>query len=1204
MFKNLKISVGFKITNLVIFVVVFSVFIVSLVAYYITTHTVQRRYKETVEVIAKLKSEKIQAFFEKIKANIKFGTELNLIKDKVLEYSNISLQNTALFDSIKHKIDTAQISPIDSLQLTSRDSSDILQQNIKKILGKSENVGDLFQKILTTYDIQNIFLTDADGKVLLAEGIGIQGESAKSFQNKNFANNNQDGSNVIHVGRDSIYFSNPYLDKYTDEHFNNEQKYIQHLYVSAPIKDLLNNTIGVLIYDVNLKEIYDLVSDSTGLGKTGTIVLTKDQGLRVLKLNPDRNQDFQSFENSNKMIVSGQEKGKPYWASAKGYEDLAFVKDTKNKSILAYWNQIPTINWGITIQIDEDEVFEPIQSLFWFLFITGVIILLISSIIAFVFSRRITKPILVLKEVIHLLSQGILPESIQRNSNDEIGEMAQNLNHLVARLKYTANFARSIGQGNFNAELQLMSEKDSLGTALLTMRDSIQTSAERDDERNWIVTGLAEIGDILPSISTIEKLGELVTEYVTKKINAIQGAFYTINDDEENLLIEMNASYAYNKKKHLKASFKFAEGLVGQAASEQDTIVRTEIPNDYMTISSGILGDKKPKCLLIRPLITNETVYGVLEFAGFEKFEHREIEFVEEISELIARTVFNIKVKENTERLLEESQKMGLDLQLQQEILQQSNELMEATSEKLRETNDQLEDKVKEVQKANQRTRLLLENASEVITVYEPDMTIRSISPSVQKILGYTEEEMIGTRDIVYVHPNYIEAYEQMFKQLVDTPDEKITIEFSYLTKSQEKIWLEASGTNLLNDPAIQGLVLNIRDITERKRAEKEQRLRGQMQALSENSPDLITRISKEGVVFYINPTIEIYTGKNKDNYLQKHLHELDLGESILSSWANIVKDVTNKNQKVNLDMDFPSIMGDRVMHVDAIPEFSEQKTIESVLVVSHDITERKLIELEISQKNRKITESINYAKRIQEAILPDTEYVRQFLPASFILYKPRDVVSGDFPWFLQKGDDIYIAAVDCTGHGVPGALISLIGFFLLNNIINVHRTGSPSMILDLLDEEVTRTLKQDESDASTRDGMDISLCKINRKKCQIEYSGAHRPLYYLTNTKLHEVKGNKFPIGGAQYKNRSKFTNTIINYKEGDAIYLFSDGFPDQFGGPKNKKFSPRKIRDLIRNNALLDVNDISRTMDAEFEKWRGNNKQTDDVLMIGIRF
>jgi serine phosphatase RsbU (regulator of sigma subunit) len=204
----------------------------------------------------------------------------------------------------------------------------------------------------------------------------------------------------------------------------------------------------------------------------------------------------------------------------------------------------------------------------------------------------------------------------------------------------------------------------------------------------------------------------------------------------------------------------------------------------------------------------------------------------------------------------------------------------------------------------------------------------------------------------------------------------------------------------------------------------------------------------------------------------------------------------------------------------------------------------------------------------------------------------------------MQKGDDMYIAAVDCTGHGVPGALISLIGYFLLNNIVNNKDVSDPGDILDQLDRGVTETLKQDNEESSTRDGMDIALCKINLKTNILEYAGAHRPLYYLKNGELNEVKGDKFPIGGGQYKTRSNFTTTTLDLSTGDAVYFCSDGFPDQFGGPDNRKFSPKRIRDIIQNNTGASMQQIHQVFDQEFEAWKGNEKQTDDVLMIGIRF
>ena len=316
-----------------------------------------------------------------------------------------------------------------------------------------------------------------------------------------------------------------------------------------------------------------------------------------------------------------------------------------------------------------------------------------------------------------------------------------------------------------------------------------------------------------------------------------------------------------------------------------------------------------------------------------------------------------------------------------------------------------------------------------------------------------------------------------------------------------------------MSNPAIHGYIVNSRDITERRRAEQEQRMRSKMQALSENSPDLITRL-EDGVISYINPVIESYTGHQPVSFINKTAKETVLDTAILDHWLKIVEDVNTSNDKISTEMPFPSSLGKRVMQVNAIPEFNEEAKLESVLVVSHDITERKMIELEVQEKNKKINDSINYSKRIQNAILPNTRLINKTLPDSFILYKPRDVVSGDFPWFVQLKNDIFIAAVDCTGHGVPGALLSLIGYFLLNDIVRSRKIEEPGQILDLLDEGVTQTLRQDQDDSATKDGMDIALCRINLDTNDVEYAGAHRPLYYMKGGIMDEIKGINSRLG------------------------------------------------------------------------------------------
>ncbi|TAE73743.1 MAG: PAS domain S-box protein [Bacteroidetes bacterium] len=1185
--KGFKIGVGFKITALVLTVVLISVISVSYIAFSLSSRSIEDRYQESIEVVSRLKTQKIETFFEKIKSAVNLGSELGAVKDKCLSVKNVNntSQDTIRILPIDNKIDNKKVK---------KDSITKIEKIIPISNSKEEELNNVMKNMRASNNIKNIYLTLPNGTIIYA-----QGESANEVK-KGALFQEKDG-NTLAIAKDSTYFSNI---------FKQNSESLMH--IASPIRDDKKNLLGILIYETRMQYVLDLVRDSTGLGNTGEIILTKSFGNQVVYLNQPR---LDKNSDRSKVVYMGTINEKSIQNSVKDQKELyPFLDDIdyRKEKVLATWHYIGLVDWGIVVKIDKSEIYAPTYTLRNNLLLAGFAVFLISVLIGIIFSRQsLVSPLLTLKDTVDYLAQGVLPDKPKNNrGSDEIGEMGYKLDELVENLKVKAKFARDIGKGDLKADFRPASQNDSLGTALLTMRNSISSSQERDEERTWIVEGLAEIGDILPSITKLEELGDLVCEFVTKKIDAVQGAFYVVNDsDASNLVLEMNASYAYNKKKYLKNTFKFAEGLVGQAAMEKDIIVRTEIPDNYITISSGILGDKKPKCILVAPLITNENVYGVVEFAGFEKFEHREVEFIREISELIARTVFNIKVNQRTSILLEESQKLTSELQLQQEVLRQNAEIMEATQVELERTNLELQSQIQEVQKATDRTRLLLENASEVITIYEPNGTIRYISPSVEKILGYTQEEMTGIRDVTHIHPEGKSTFEEMFKDLLANPDEKITVQFSYFIKNGDRIWLEATGINLLSDSAIQGIIVNSRNITERRAAEKEQRLRGQMQALSENSPDLITRITKDGKVFYINPIIKDYTGKGVDEYLQRDLDQLELNEDpskntiILNAWQDILSEVRMRNTKTTSEMNFPSEMGDRVMQVNAIPEYNDQQVMESVLVVSHDITERKTIENELSVKNKKITDSINYAKRIQEAILPDTAYVRQYIPDSFMIYKPRDVVSGDFPWFYQDGENVYIAAVDCTGHGVPGALMSLIGFFLLNNIVNMQEGASPGEILDKLDSEVTRTLKQDGDDSSSRDGMDIAFCKINYKKRQIEYASAHRPLYYFNDGHLYEIKGNKFPVGGAQYNNHMRFTNTIINYQEGDSVYVFSDGFPDQFGGNKNKKFSPRKIRDIITEFAPKGMPAVQDKLDTEFEDWKGANKQTDDVLLIGIK-
>ncbi len=250
----------------------------------------------------------------------------------------------------------------------------------------------------------------------------------------------------------------------------------------------------------------------------------------------------------------------------------------------------------------------------------------------------------------------------------------------------------------------------------------------------------------------------------------------------------------------------------------------------------------------------------------------------------------------------------------------------------------------------------------------------------------------------------------------------------------------------------------------------------------------------------------------------------------------------------------------------------------------------------EISQKNKSITASINYAKRIQEAMLPVRENIIKHLPESFILFKPRDIVSGDFYWYAERDNKIIYTAVDCTGHGVPGALMSMIGSEILNTIINNNITKA-DVILEKMNDAVVKILKQ-ETEGFSQDGMDMTLCVIDKENKTVEYAGAKNPLIYINDGKLTQIKASRHGIGGYQQAAKD-FESHIIKYESPTWFYMFTDGFQDQFGGPRDRKYMIKRMKDLILDIHYKPMQEQHDILKKEIEDWMENTPQTDDILL-----
>lgn len=329
-----------------------------------------------------------------------------------------------------------------------------------------------------------------------------------------------------------------------------------------------------------------------------------------------------------------------------------------------------------------------------------------------------------------------------------------------------------------------------------------------------------------------------------------------------------------------------------------------------------------------------------------------------------------------------------------------------------------------------------------------------------------------------------------------------------------------------------------------------------------------------------------------------------------------------SKNKKANV------LLSSQKEQIEQTNEELNQQNEE--IAAQRDEIENQKSKVEI--QHQEIKDSILYAKRIQQALLTSEGYVTQFLPEYFVLFKPKDVVSGDFYWFYGnpkpeeiKNDSVYISAADCTGHGVPGAFMSMMGINFLNEIVVEKKISAPDEILNELRKMIISALNPKGSGVESKDGMDIVLCNLNTTTLEINFASANNPLYIvrefagsvvqsdksvslsqkLSNSKTYELteyKADKFPVG--KYNDIEKsFTLQTVQLQKNDQVYLFSDGFADQFGGSNNKKFKYKQLQDLLLMIADMPLTNQKEILNGTFENWRGDNEQVDDVLIIGIR-
>jgi PAS domain S-box-containing protein len=380
-----------------------------------------------------------------------------------------------------------------------------------------------------------------------------------------------------------------------------------------------------------------------------------------------------------------------------------------------------------------------------------------------------------------------------------------------------------------------------------------------------------------------------------------------------------------------------------------------------------------------------------------------------------------------------------------------------------------------------------------------------------------------------------------------------------------------------------------------------------------------------DGRVHQCNPSAAAMLGYTKMELEKKSLFDLQ-PRALLEKSSSTVADVWEKKGLIYKDIPFVTKSGEE-LPVECSAKVAPFAGRPAIVIYARDITERLKLEKEIhdqkeiiEEKNKDITDSIEYSKRIQRSVFIDKVKLKEYAPDSFLFFKPRDIVSGDFYWFtktntskesayadgniIKPGSEfLLVAAVDCTGHGVPGAFMSIIGNTLLNQAAKNPDVNSPADALNYMNTELKKTLNQKTDEVPIRDGMDIALCAIDLTGMRLGFAGANNPLYIVRGKAIIELKADKQPITASSDSHSFPFSNQLFDLQKGDCVYLFTDGYADQFGGGKGKKFMYKRFKDTLVSIQDNTMEEQKAILYYTFESWKGKLDQVDDVLVIGIR-
>jgi methyl-accepting chemotaxis protein len=546
----------------------------------------------------------------------------------------------------------------------------------------------------------------------------------------------------------------PYYYSYTK---NNSEEVLETSIVSPIIDD--NKFVGVIGIDIKLSQFQEIINNIKPF-ENSIAFLVSNGGSYVANPSPEfigkRIQDLFPEEDSEQGVTKHIKEGKYLSYSVVGLDGSMYY--TAYAPIKIGSTGTP---WAVGIAVPIDQVMSKANRNFKVSIGVGILGLLILSLVIYIISNNITNPILKITQYLKNIAKGSIDTNmfVQIKSGDEIEEMGDALNKSLTGLIEKTEFAQDIGNGNYETDIELLSEEDLLGQSLIDMRNKLKAAQKEelirkheDEKRTWTNEGLALFGDVLrQSHDNIKELAFNIVINLIEYLKANQGGLFLKNDDEKNhIYFELLATYAFDRKKYNEKIVELGEGLVGSCAIEKQTIYLTDVPSDYIKITSG-LGGANPKCVLIVPLKIEEEVFGVIEIASFNTFADHEIEFVEKIGESIASTLSSVKVSQHTSHLLERTQQQAEEMAAQEEEMHQNMEELQATQEEAARKSAEMEGFIKAL------------DSTSFVAEYDLSGKIIFVNDSYLNLFGITREEVIGTHHSDNI--NFTEAQEKKYKE-------------------------------------------------------------------------------------------------------------------------------------------------------------------------------------------------------------------------------------------------------------------------------------------------------------------------------------------------------------------------------------------------------------------------------------------------------